>query len=325
VASNSGRRSGSSGRSSSRKRVVIGAEETVRVKYKKKGPEVEAERKRAGRAGARSGESGKPKPRARTAAARAAADKRDERERRRRSDSRRRFLLYAAAVVAVALVLWAGWAVWNSDAFSASDVQVTGAKHLSSAEVIRLAAISASDTLPNLRKKELEKRIQTSPWVESVSITRRLPHTVVLAVTERTPAAVAETGGGAAWLVSADGHWIAPRTADATQPLTPIRELPAQKPVAGQQSTSVELRNALLVLAGLSPQMKARLKSISAPTLEKTALILKGDIQVFVGSADQIDQKDTRARFILGQEKNVVYINVRTVDRPVWRGLAPKN
>ena len=49
MGSSSGRKSGSSGRSSSRKRVVIGAEETTRVRYKKDRPEVESERKRTPR------------------------------------------------------------------------------------------------------------------------------------------------------------------------------------------------------------------------------------------------------------------------------------
>ena len=49
MASNSGRKSGSSGRSSSRKRVVIGAEETTRVRYSRDKPEVESERRKTPR------------------------------------------------------------------------------------------------------------------------------------------------------------------------------------------------------------------------------------------------------------------------------------
>ena len=45
MASNSGRKSGSSGRSGPRKRVVIGAGETVRVRYHDKEPQVESQRR----------------------------------------------------------------------------------------------------------------------------------------------------------------------------------------------------------------------------------------------------------------------------------------
>jgi cell division protein FtsQ len=323
MASNSSRKSGSSGRSSSRKRVVIGAEETVRVKYRKKGPEVEAERKR-GRASGRAGEkvvpaSGRPT----TAAGRVAAVKRDEREGRRRAVSRRRLLVGAAGLAVAAFVVWGLWAVWNSPIFSATDVRVIGAKRLSSAQVLKLAAISPSDTLPNLPKRDIQMRVATSPWVDTVRVTRRLPHTVEIAIAEREPAAVVDVGGGVMWLVSGDGHWIAPRTAEVTATLTPVRDLPAQTPVAGQKAGSREIENALAVLSGLSPQMRSRLKAISAPTLDRTALLLKGDVQVFVGPSTDIAKKDTIARAVLAREKNVVYINVRTVDRPVWRGLTP--
>ena len=324
MASNSGRRSGSSGRSSSRKRVVIGAEETVRVKYKKNQPEVESERKR-GRTTTRSSASAKTAARPRTAAGRVAAEKRDERERRRRSTGQRRFLLGLVAVIAVAALVWLGVTLWNSPMFSASDVQVTGVAHLSAAQVLKLAAIDPRDTLPNLPKRDVELRVETSPWVQSVDVTRRLPHTVNIAVTERVPAALVDVGGNNLWLVSSDGYWIAPRTAEVTGDLIPVRDAPAQTPAAGQKVTSVEVNNAMAVLAGLSSQMRSKVRSISVPSVDKTALLLKGDVQVFVGSAEDIAKKDTIARAILAREKNVIYVNVRVVDRPTWRGLTPAN
>ena len=324
MASNSGRRSGSSGRSSSRKRVVIGAEETVRVKYKKNQPEVESERKR-GRATARSSASANTSARPRTAAGRVAAEKRDERERRRRSTGQRRFLLGLAAAVGVAALVWLGVTLWNSPMFSASDVQVTGVSHLSTAQVLKLAEINPEDTLPNLPKHDIELKVETSPWVQGVQVTRRLPHTVSIAVTERVPTAFVDVGGNNLWLVSSDGYWIAPRTAEVTANLIPIRDASAQTPAAGQKVSSLEVNNAMAVLAGLSPQMRSKVRSISAPSVDKTALLLKGDVQVFIGSAEDIAKKDTIARTILAREKNVIYVNVRVVDRPTWRGLTPAN
>jgi len=323
MASNSGRKSGSSGRSSSRKRVVIGAEETVRVNYKKNRPEVESERKRGGRE--KRDAAGKERLRPTTAAGRVAAEKKQERDRRLRAVARRGFLFALVGLGLLAVLVWAGYALWNSSAFSATDIQIVGAKHLSRAQILKLAAIAPADTLPNLPKRDIEKRIKTSPWVDAVAVSRRLPHTVEIAVTERVPVAVVDAGGAALWLISGDGHWIAPRTAEVTANLASVREVPAQSPVAGQVTAADEIKNALGVLAGLSPQMRAKLRMISAPTIDKTALLLKGDVQVFVGSSEDIAKKDTIARAILGREKNVIYINVRVVDRPTWRGLTPAN
>ena len=41
-----------------------------------------------------------------------------------------------------------------------------------------------------------------------------------------------------------------------------------------------------------------------------------------MGAATQMDKKDFLARRILADQKGkVVFIDVRSVDRPVWRGL----
>jgi cell division protein FtsQ len=54
-------------------------------------------------------------------------------------------------------------------------------------------------------------------------------------------------------------------------------------------------------------------------------LVLKNDIQVFFGPAEEVAKKDLIARSILKREKNIVYINVRITDRPTWRGLNAAN
>ena len=102
-------------------------------------------------------------------------------------------------------------------------------------------------------------------------------------------------------------------------------DLPGLVPVAGAKNASAELNNALAVIGGLSPQLKAQVAFVSAPSVQATMLVLKDQVQVFVGSSDEIAKKDLIARTILGKEKNLVYVNVRVTDRPTWRGLNPSN
>ena len=61
--------------------------------------------------------------------------------------------------------------------------------------------------------------------------------------------------------------------------------------------------------------------ALSAPSVDKTALLVDDDVQVFVGDANDIKKKDQLIREILAKQKNVVYINVRVPERAVWRGL----
>jgi cell division protein FtsQ len=324
---NSGRKSGSSGRSTGRKRVVIGAEETTRVRYSQDRPQVESERRRTPRQPQRAT---KPRPvksgpKPTGVGRRIAGAKRDEREQRQKAMARRRTGIGVAAAVVVFLVLWGLVALWRAPILPISKVDVVGNSHLTTAQVTKLAAVPRDATLMRFDAKAAEERIKRNPWIESVTISRKFPNAAVVTVVERRAAAVIDAGGTSLWLVDPDGTWLGrPSSQDATGLVT-VRDIEGLKPKAGERGNSPEVKNALAVIAGISPEMKAMLKTISAPTVDKTALITKSDIQIMVGSAEDIAKKDRVALKILGAEKGVVYVNVRVVDRATWRGLNDTN
>jgi len=129
-----------------------------------------------------------------------------------------------------------------------------------------------------------------------------------------------DTGVNGQWLVSTDAHWLAKRTNEPTGTLVPVQDVPNAHPAPNYPVKSAELRNALAVIAGISPETKRKTKLVSAASIEKTVVVLKNDVQIFVGSSEDIAKKDLIARGILSSEKNVVYINVRATP-PTVRGL----
>ncbi len=322
MASNSGRRSGSSGRSSGRKRVVIGADETTRVRYDKDAPQVESERRKQRQPrpeGSRTRPKGGPSPTG--AGKRIAAEKRDERERRQRAIARRRLLLISLVVLAAAAVVYGLVALWRAPLFPVRDVVVTGNSHLSKADIIARAEIPTGATLPRLAVSRVEERLARDPWIATVAVDRDYPSTVRIAVTERTPAALVDRGGTDIWVASTDAHWLGPRSAEDTAELIAIRDVPSLEPTIGASIESSEVVNAIAVLKGLGPELRAKVRAVSAPSVDKTALVLKDDVQVFVGSSEDIGKKSRLALEILKREKNLVYVNVRVISRPTWRGL----
>ena len=327
MASNSGRRSGSSGASSSRRRVVIGAEETVRVQHKKDRTEIESERKRTSRSTQRaaSERTGSRVPRPSSAGVRVASQKREERDHRRTVIARRRFALGAAAVVAVAAIAWGAVALWQAPILPIKSVTVTGTKHLTNAEVVALSAIPADATLLRLSERKVAEHVYASPWIADVKVRKVFPSSVRIDVTERVPAAFVDTGAHGIWLVAGDGYWIVRRSKEPSASLLLVRDVPESQPTSGTRSGSPVITNALQVIAGLSPELKKKVKFVSAATIEKTLLVLKNDVQVFIGSSEDIQKKDIIARTILARQKNLVYVNVRVTDRPTWRGLNPGN
>lgn len=326
MASNSGRRSGSSGRSSGRNRVVIGAEETTRVRYAQDRPQVESERNKKPRPQSAAPAKTRSTPRAPKKAVspghKVAKQKRDDRDRRRREIGRRRALIAVALVAAAVAIVWGLVALWQAPLFTVDSIVVAGNAHLTRDDVLKLASVPADATLLRLPKKQILTGLQSSPWIARAEVTRSFPNTLDITVTERVPLAMVDAGGAGSWIASSDGHWLAAQGKEPTGSLLPVRDVPNLSPAVGAKVTSPELNNALAVIAGISAQMRAQTKLISAASIEKTMIVLKNGVQIFVGSSDDIARKDLIARGILSKEKGVVYINVRQPDHTSVRGLS---
>lgn len=313
MASSSNRKSGSSARSTKRKRVVLGAKETVRVDYAKGQPKVDTERKRPQQRAPKKPDS---------AGSRLANSKRQERERRQVQLRNRRLLVWGGLVGAACLLVWGAYAVANAPLLRVSSVEVLGTKRLSVSEVTSRAAIAPSTTMLSLSPGQVERRLLADPWIASAEVMRRFPRTVVLQVEERVPVAVVDVGGAKLWLASKDGYWLGPRSDETSGAFITVRDVPDLKPVAGAKIKSPEALNALRVVDGLSPELRKLAITASASTVEKTALITKSGVEIFIGSAADIKTKNQLAlRILREQQGKVVYINVRSIDRPTWRGL----
>jgi cell division protein FtsQ len=279
----------------------------------------------------RKGQSGKQErstaPRTSVSAAgrRVAQQKKDDRDRRRREISQRRFLYGVLVVGAVIALVWGAVAFWQAPIFTIDSVEVSGVHHLAKSEVLSLAAVSPDETLLRVSPRRVESRVKTSPWIAEATVTRRFPHTLDVTVTERQPFALVDAQGAGQWLVTADGYWIVAKTKESTAGIVPIKDVSGLRPTSGTTANSRVLLNALAVLSGISPQLRAKTKSVSASTVEKTMLVLKNDVQIAIGDSEDIQKKDLIARGILSREKRVVYVNVRITDRPTWRGLESDN
>jgi len=317
MASNSGRKSNSSDRSTGRKKVVISAQQTNRVRNSKSVPKAKTATRRT--TSQRKTATTAPL----TQAAQKRADsKRDLRERRLKGQRLKSRLMVGLGIGAVILVIFALVSLYRSSVFAVERVTVVGNAHLSADEVRELAAVPEDATLLRFPASEVESRLEASPWISSATVTRDFPDTMRIRVSEYVPAAIVDTGAAALWLVDDQGWVIAQQTPETTSTLITIRDLEAFEPVEGERSTSEALRNALRVWEGLGPELRERTRVISAPSVDRTALLTKDDITIFVGSADDIKRKDLVARRILEEQAGkVVSINVRTVDRPTWRGV----
>jgi cell division protein FtsQ len=188
-------------------------------------------------------------------------------------------------------------------------------------QVVAAAHIPDDTTLLRVNAAAAEKSLETEPWIGGAKLVRHFPGTLELRITERTPVAIVDAGGTHMWLVDGSAVWLAPASAEQSATLPSIRDVENLAPKPGIQSPSPELRNAIQVWMGISPQLRAKVKTISAPTVDRTALILAHGVQVFVGSSEDIAKKDEHARLVLSKYKNVIYVNVRVLSDVTYRNL----
>ncbi len=263
------------------------------------------------------------RPRRSKGATRFAAEKRDEREQRLASRRLRNRIIIGGLVILVAASV-AGWiALYRSSAFSVTRVVVTGNRHLTGARVIRLAGLPPGTTLLRLPEQEMIARLDRDPWVAGARLERQFPDTLRIVVNERVPVAAVDTGAKGRWLLDVTGTMIASQTASATLGLPLVKDAPViPAPRPGLPPASAQIANAVQVVDGLSPQLHKSLQYVSARTVDETAVFVTPGVEILMGVARQLDKKDYLARRILTDQKGkVVFIDVRSVDRPVWRGL----
>ncbi|MDZ4177649.1 MAG: FtsQ-type POTRA domain-containing protein [Coriobacteriia bacterium] len=228
-------------------------------------------------------------------------------------------ILILAGVIGVILLIVG---IYRSDLFSIQVVDVTGNTRLTADEVRGLAAVPQDATLLRFDGASVQERVEDSPWVAEAAVSREFPDTVRIRVDERVPFALVDAGGATYFVVDSIGHVLAEQTPDETVTVVVIRDVEDLELSVGSRAPSAALRNALAVWEGLGPELRARTRTISAPTVDRTTLITNEDIEIIIGSAEGVERKDTVARSILAEQAgSVVYINVRTVDRPTWRGL----
>lgn len=79
--------------------------------------------------------------------------------------------------------LWRGW-------FEVREVTVAGTLQVTRAEVLERLGLAPEDTLLSVTPSLLAERLESHPWIKHAEISRVLPHTLSVTITERQPAAI---------------------------------------------------------------------------------------------------------------------------------------
>jgi cell division protein FtsQ len=220
----------------------------------------------------------------------------------------RRWRLVVAALLLVALAAGAVWAVFFSSLVTVRGVQVTGTQTLGDRRVERVAAVPTGTPLARVNLDAIRARVESIASVRRVEVSRSWPHTVHVAVTERTPIAVIDRGNGLRALDSEGVLFGGYKSRPTGLPL-----------VRTQPDTSSEaLVESGRVIDSLPPQIARKVDVVEVATVDEIGLVLTNGRRVHWGSAEQSTQKAEVLAVLLkrpGQQ-----IDVSVPGRPTTKG-----
>lgn len=187
----------------------------------------------------------------------------------------RRWLRPLVAVLVVALVAGTMWALWFSALLSVRDIRVVGAEGDAADRVVKAAAVEQGAPLARVDTEAATSRVREIPWVADAEVRRGWPNEVVIAVSQRTPAAK---------LVG---------TSQAVDKEGAVFDLPGRLPdgLPTVRAEGEALTEAMAVLRALPEDLGRRVRVITATTRDDVSFVLGNGTTIRWGSAERGDLK----------------------------------
>ena len=231
-----------------------------------------------------------------------------ERSRRRfarRQWARRWLTLRYLAVAGVLLVLLGGgiYVVYFSSALSVRDVEVVGARTITTADVEAVAAVPTGGPLATVDLDAIRFRVRALEAVRSVEVTRQWPDGVLITIQEREAVAVVRLGAD---LQGVDVEGVPFRSYRRPPSGLPRIETPGSITATDEDA----LREAVTVVAALPREVSVLVDHLDLRSVDEIDLVLRDGRVVRWGSAEASGEKATVLIALLSRRAEVYDVSV---------------
>jgi cell division protein FtsQ len=213
-----------------------------------------------------------------------------------------------AIALAVLLVLGAaGFALTYTPLFHAKTITVRGEQRLSERRVLKLAGIGPATDVFHLDPGAVERRLERNPWVADAVVTKRLPSTVSVVVTERRPAALTHAADGRLMYVAGDGTLLGRAPGMALLPSI-------------QPTDPSALPTAAAVASALPSSLAPVIATIGVGTDGSVTLVTRSGVTATYGNASLAQAKGEALKAVMdyaaSQGKTLMSVNVEVPGSP---------
>lgn len=193
----------------------------------------------------------------------------------------------AVVVVGAALVVGGRWLIHQSF-LSVQHVHLSGEVHESATQILSATKLTSHPAMIDLSQAALLRDLSAYPWIGSVSLIKRWPDSIDLAIHEVSAVAVAYDAHHVLRFVSAAGRDLTPAPLTSNMPTlvtTPASLAATTWPYAGVESA------AAVVASELPTAFSAQVSKIIVDAQGNVTLQLTTPLRFFLGPATNLNAK----------------------------------
>lgn len=136
--------------------------------------------------------------------------KKDKKSKRKKKNTWRKvkkvLLLLLKIILIIGILAGIGAFLFVSPVFNITEIRVENSNKISENTYISLSEIQIGENIFRISKSKIIEQIKQESYVENVEVKREYPGTVVITVTERTPAYMIEKNGGMCAYIDKNGY-----------------------------------------------------------------------------------------------------------------------
>jgi cell division protein FtsQ len=194
-------------------------------------------------------------------------------------------IVLGLGVVASTVVVGGDWAL-HASFLRVQHVIVTGVRHESTSSVLAVSGLDSKPPMFDVNASQLDRALSSFTWISGVTITKRWPNTLVVAVQERTPVAVAFDFRHVLQFVDASGIDLGPAPLKANLPT-----LQYLRPTAPTWPFRVAGRAAAFVAARLPRAFASQVSQITVDASGDVTLRLTTPVTFILGPPTNLTAK----------------------------------